>query len=299
MDYKIQLDNFINRESKLKKLIVIYWPTWSWKTDMSINIAKILNTEIISTDSRQIFKYMDIWTWKITNGEMKWVIHHMLDIITPDQKYSTWEFKKTSEEIIENLYKKNKIPMLVWWTGLYIDSLIYDFNIPEVPADEKLRENLEKQAKEKWKNYIFDKLKKLDSDYDRNLHKNNLRYVIRALEVKMLTWKSKTSFKRKKELKYDVLFLTPEIWTREKLYNRINKRVEMMFDMWLVEEIKWLLKMWYKKTDFGLASIWYQEVIPYIIWDISKKEAITKVQQNSRNYAKRQFTWFNKYKMYL
>lgn len=235
----------------------------------------------------------DNWGWK------KWVPHHMLDIITPDQKYSVWEFKKKAEKIMQNLYWKNKIPMLVGWTWLYINSLIFDFDIPKVPADEKLRKQLEQEAEEKWKDHIFEKLKKLDPYYDRELHKNNLRYVIRALEVKILTGKSKTSFKKEKKLKYDVLFLTPEFWDRETLYSRINKRVEKMFKMWLIEEVQWLLERWYKQTDFGLASIWYQEIVPYLKWQIPLKEAIQQVQQNSRNYAKRQFTWFRKYDNYL
>ncbi len=299
MDYKKELDLFLNKKTSKDKIIVIYWPTGSWKTDMSIDIAKYLDTEIISTDSRQIFKYMNIWTGKITEKEKKWIKHYMLDIIEPDKTYSVWEFKKESERILSKLYNKWKIPILCWWTGLYIDSLIYDFDIPKIPANEELRKKLEKQAKEKWKDYIFKKLQKIDPDYDTNLHPNNLRYVIRAIEVKMLTWKSKTSFKKEKLLKYDVLFLTPEFGNREKLYNKINKRVKMMFNMWLVEEIKWLLKRWYNFNDFGLKSIWYQEVLPYINWEISKEEAIAKVQQNSRNYAKRQLTWFKKYKNYI
>ncbi len=299
MDYRKKLDEFLKRDIGLRKLVVIYWPTWSWKTDMSIDIAKALNTEIISTDSRQIFKYMDIWTGKITEEEKKWVVHHMLDVITPDQKYSVWEFKKEAERVMEDLYSRWKIPMLVGWTGLYVDSLIFDFDIPKVPADEKLRKQLEKEAEEKGNEYIFEKLKKLDPDYDRNLHKNNLKYVIRALEVKMLTWKSKTSFKKEKKLKYDVLFLSPDIKSREWLYDRINRRVKMMFEMWLFDEIKWLLDRWYKDNDFAMASIGYQEVIPYIRWKISREEAIDKVQQASRNYAKRQFTWFRKYEKYL
>lgn len=298
LNYKKKLSEFINKESDKQKVIVIYWPTWSWKTDMSIDIAKKLDTEIISTDSRQIFKYMDIWTWKITEAEKKGVKHHMLDIIEAKTSYSVWEFKKEAEEIMSKLFSKNKIPMLVWWTWLYIDSLIFDFDIPKVPADENLRNSLEKEAEEKWKEYIFEKLKKLDPDYDRNLHPNNLRYVIRALEVKILTWKSKTSFKSEKRLKYEVLFLEPFYEDREYLYNRINKRVEMMFNWWLIEELESLLNRWYSEVDFWMKSIWYQEVIPYIKGKISLEESINQVQQNSRNYAKRQITWFSKYKNY-
>ncbi len=299
MDYKEYINEFLIKKTNKKKIIVIYWPTWSWKTDMSIDIARYLNTEIISTDSRQIFKYMNIWTWKITEDEKRWVKHHMLDIIEPNQSFSVWEFKNRSEKIISRLFKENKIPMLVGWTWLYIDSLIFGFDIPKIPADEKLRRKLEKKANEEWKEYIFNKLKKIDSNYDKNLHPNNLRYVIRAIEVKILTWKSKTSFKWNKKLKYDVLFLEPYYKDREYLYNRINKRVKMMFDMWLINEVKNLLNKGYKKNDFWMKSIWYEEIIKYINWKILLKESINQIQQNSRNYAKRQITWFNKYKKFI
>ena len=295
MNLNEKIEKFLNKKSFKKKIIVIYWPTWAWKTDMSINIAKELDSEIISTDSRQIFKYMDIWTWKITEEEKKGVKHHMLDIIEANEKYSVGEFKSSAEKIINDLYSKWKVPILCWWTWLYIDSLIYDFNIPKVPWDPQLRDNLEIEAEKYWKEAIFKKLKAIDPDYDRKLHPNNLRYVIRALEVKLLTWKSKTKFKQEKTARYDVLFLTPDYWSRENLYNRINLRVEWMFKSWLVEEVKWLLKKWYKKNDFWMKSIWYEEVVSYLDWEISLDESISLVQKNSRNYAKRQLTWFRNY----
>jgi len=298
-DHKKLLENFIKRKSDKRKIIVIYWPTGSGKTDMSIDIAQILWTEIISTDSRQIYKYMNIWTGKITQEEKKWIKHHMLDIILPDMPYSVWEFKNETEKIMEKLYTRNKIPMLVWGTGLYINSLIFDFDIPKVPADKNLRDILEREAEEKWKEYIFERLQKLDPDYDRSLHPNNLRYVIRALEVKILTWKSKTEFKKEKKLKYDVLFLTPGFEEREYLYERINKRVKIMFEEWLLDEVKSLLKKWYNKNSPWLNSIGYREVIPFLSGEISLEESIEKVQQNSRNYAKRQLTWFRKYNQYI
>ncbi len=295
INYKQEIDIFLKKKSKKKKIIVIYWPTWSGKTNLSIEVAKYLNTEIISTDSRQIFKYMNIWTGKITKEEKKWINHHMIDIVNPNEEFSAWEFKNIAEKIILKIQNNWKIPMLVWWTGLYIDSLVYDFNIPKIPWDKKLREELEQEAEKKWKEHVFNKLKDLDPDYDKYLHVNNLRYVIRALEVKILTWKSKTSFKQEKKLKYDVLFLTPYNWDREELYSKINNRVKKMFNSWLIEEIKWLFNKWYKESDFWMNSIWYMEVYSYLDWEILLDDAIQKVQQNSRNSAKRQLTWFKKY----
>ncbi len=295
MNYKEKLKLFLQKKSKKPKIIVIFGPTACWKTWMWIEIAKEINSEIISTDSRQIFKYLDIWTGKATLEEMSWVKHHMIDIITPDTNYSVWEFKKQSEKIIWELLNNWKIPILVGWTGLYIDSLIYDFLIPEVPADENLRKILENEAEKYWKEYVFEKLKKLDPDYALELHPNNLNYVIRAIEVKMITWKSKRDFRTNKIFKYETLFLTPYNWDREALYTKINLRVQQMFDKWLVEEVQNILKMWYKKTDFWMKTIWYKEVIEYLEWKLSLKECIEKVQQFNRNYAKRQITWFWKY----
>ncbi len=134
-----KIDNFLEKKSKNNKIIVIYWPTACWKTSLWIDIAKYINSEIISTDSRQIFKYMDIWTWKVTKNEMSWIKHHMIDIINPNEEFSVWEFKKQSLKIIQNIHDDWKIPILVWWTWLYIDSLIYDFNIPKAPEDKLLR----------------------------------------------------------------------------------------------------------------------------------------------------------------
>jgi len=131
MEYKEKIKNFLEKKSDLRKIIVIYGPTASWKTWMSIEIAKIVDSEIISTDSRQIFKGLDIWTGKITEEEKEGIVHHMIDIINPDREYSVWEFKEKSEKIIWEIYSKWKIPILCWGTWLYIDSLIYNFNIPK------------------------------------------------------------------------------------------------------------------------------------------------------------------------
>jgi len=285
---------FAKTSSDKPKIIVIYWPTWAGKTDMSIDIAKALDTEIISTDSRQIFKEMDIWTGKITPEETKWVPHHMLDIVSPDEEYSVWEFKRQAEKIMWDLYAQDKIPMLVGWTGLYIDSIIYEFDIPELPADWELREKLEKQRLEKWNEWLHKELEKIDPEYAAELHPNNYRYVIRAIEVKKLTWKSKTEFRQDKKLKYDVLFLTPYHGDREWLYDRINRRVLMFEDMWVFDEVKKLYEKYWEEA-FWMKSIGYQEIIPYLKWEISKQQAIEDIQKNSRHYAKRQITWFKKY----
>ena len=293
--FEEKIKNFLEKKTDKQKIIVIYGPTASGKTSLSVNLAKKLDTEIISTDSRQIFKEMNIWTAKITKEEMQWVTHHMIDIIYPNETYSVWEFKNKAEKIIQNLFLKWKIPILAWWTGLYIDSLIYDFNIPKILPNWDLRKKLEEEAEKFWKEYLYKKLQDLDPDYAKTLHPNNLNYVIRALEIKILSWKSKSDFIKEKKLIYDTLFLTPYDGDREKLYERINKRVDLMVKDWLIEEVKNLLEK-YKKTDFWLKTIWYEEIIKYFDWELSLEEAIELIKKNSRNYAKRQLTWFRKYK---
>lgn len=315
MNFKTKIKKFLDKKTDLKKIIVIYWPTASGKTWLSIEIAKYLNSEIISTDSRQIFRELNIWTWKIKEDEMEWIQHYMIDIINPDQEYSVAEFKELAEQNMDIIFKKWKIPILCWGTWLYIDSLIYDFNIPRISANNEIRTKLENEAKEFWNDYVYDKLVKLDNEYAKELHPNNIRYVIRALEVKILTWKSKKDFREEKKLKYDVLFLTPYDWNREELYNKINTRVWMMFDEWLVNEVKELLKK-YNRDSFWMRTIWYKEVSDYLeniwkeytwdkilsLWEKEKlwiklnlEETIELVKKNNRNYAKKQLTWFKKY----
>lgn len=296
MNYFQKVQTFLEQNSQNKKIIVVYGPTACWKTWLGVEIAKYLDSEIISTDSRQIFKYLNIGTGKVTQSETQGIKHHMIDIISPDKNYSVWEFKKAAEEIISDLHSKWKIPILVGWTGLYIDSIMYDFDIPEVPADENLRKKLELEAIQFWKNFVYEKLKKIDLEYALEVHPNNLNYVIRGIEVKILTGKSKKDFQTEKKFKYDTLLLTPYDGNRDVLYEKINFRVEKMFEDGLIEEVENILKMWYKKTDFWLKTIGYEEVIGYLEGKYTLSECIAKVQQWNRNYAKRQLTWFSKYK---
>jgi len=304
--YTTDLNIFLNKSSDKQKLIVIYGPTGSWKTEMSIDIAKMLGSEIISTDSRQIYKGMDIGTGKITPEEMQWVKHHMIDIIDPSEEFSVGDFKSKAIPIIERLHNEWKIPMLVWGTGLYINSIIFDFELPQIPADKKLRAELSKLSNE----HLYKKLQELDPEYAQELHPNNRPYIERAIEVKVLTGKSKTQFRQDKKLNYDVLFLSPE-WPhpnpllkgegtsyRKWLYERINIRVGKMFEAGLEQEVINIIRKWYGETAPWMKSIGYQEFFPYFRWEIELSEVLEQIQQGSRNYAKRQLSWFSKYEKY-
>lgn len=300
MDFIEKIEDFLGEDkSNKQKLIVIYGPTASWKTSMSIDIAKYLDAEIISTDARQIYRYMDIWTWKITHHEMGSIPHYMIDIIDPSDKYSVAKFKSRSIEILDDIYSRWKIPLLVWWTGLYIDSIIYDFELWNIGSDKTLRDELYLKAQEYWNDYVYDMLLDLDPRYARTIHQNNLPYVVRGIEVFKLTGKSKLDLTRDKTLCYDILFLTPYIGDREALYAKINNRVWEMFDMGFVDEVKNMLNIWYTKDDPWLQTMWYRQIVDYLDGNISIDECIEKTKQLNRNYAKRQITWFRNYWKYL
>ncbi len=309
------LDDFLFRKSDKKKIVVIYGPTASGKTAVSVDVAKYLNSEIISTDSRQIYKYMDIWTGKITESEKQGIVHHMIDIINPDTYYSVWDYNLEANKHIDYILNSGKVAVLAGWTGLYIDSLIYDNFTSKAPRDEELRKQLEAERLEFGNEYIYKKLQELDPKYALELHPNNYMYVMRWIEVMLLTGLSKLDFVTEKKLKYDVFFINSFSWdnweivydtirqiyflnnftSREELYKNIDKRVALMFENWLVEEFKSLLEKWYKKEDFWLNSIGYRELFDYIDWKTSLEETKSLVQKNSRNYAKRQLTWMRRY----
>lgn len=289
------IKDFIWKKADLEKIIIIYGPTACWKTSLSIDLAKKLWTEIISADSRQIYRFLDIWTWKVTKDEMQGITHHMLDIIDPSEEYSVWQFKKEAETLISNISNSWKIPIICWWTWLYLDSLVYNFSMPEIAPNWKLRSELEEMRNKLWNKAIWNKLQSIDPEYAKELSPENYRYVIRWIEVKMMTWESKKTLKKMLPPKYDTLMITPFDWNRELLYENIWKRIDEMFEKWLIDETCSLLDKWYKKDDFWLNTIWYKEVISYLEWETSLEECINLVKQHNRNYAKRQLTWFRKY----
>lgn len=290
-----KIEEFLQKKSELPKLLVIYWPTASGKTGLSIEIAKQFNSEIIWADSRQIYKYLDIWTGKITEEEKEGIPHNMIDIINPDENYSVWEYKKQVIPLIEEINSRWKLPILCWGTWLYIDSIIYNFSVPEIEPNWELRKELEQIRLERWNEYLWNILNEIDPEYASELHPNNYRYVERAIEVKKTTGKSKKELKAKENKIFDYLLISPDYSDRERLYNKINSRIDEMFNWWLIDEVKYILNLWYKKDCFWLNTIGYKEIVGYLNSEITLDEAINLVKQHNRNYAKRQITWFNKY----
>ncbi|MGM7720463.1 tRNA (adenosine(37)-N6)-dimethylallyltransferase MiaA [Metabacillus sp. Hm71] len=275
-----------------RKLVVIIGPTAVGKTKLSIDLAHRLNAEIISGDSMQIYKGMDIGTAKIKEEEMNGIRHHLLDIKYPDEDYSAAEFQATVRPLIDEIANQGKTPMIVGGTGLYIQSVLYDYQFTETPSDPAFRMKLESELQEKGELAIHQMLERVDPEAARKIHPNNSRRVIRALEIYHCTNKKMSDYigNQKQELLYHTALIGLTM-DREVLYNRINKRVDLMVKQGLVEEVKGLYDKGIRDTQ-AIQAIGYKELYDYFDGKISFDQAIDSLKQNSRRYAKRQLTWF-------
>ncbi|MDU2458688.1 MULTISPECIES: tRNA (adenosine(37)-N6)-dimethylallyltransferase MiaA [Clostridium] len=279
-----------------EKVLVIAGPTAVGKTDLSIKLAKELNGEIISTDSMQIYKYMDIGSAKITKEEMCGVPHHMIDVVDPSTPFSVADYKEMAQKCIDDIISRGKLPILTGGTGLYINALTCNMNFTEAENDLKYRSELEELAENHGNEYIHNMLKDIDPISYKEIHYNNRKRVIRALEVYKLTKKPFSSFNAGEEFyngPYDVSYYVLNM-DREKLYNRINLRVDMMMDKGLLEECIKLKEMGYNSSVQSMQGIGYKEIFYYLENKISLNEAVEMIKQGSRNYAKRQLTWFRR-----
>lgn len=279
-----------------QKLLVLGGPTAVGKTELSIKLAKELNGEIISADSMQIYKYMDIGSAKVTKDEMNGVKHHLIDIIEPDIPFSVADFKEYGDKAIKEILNKNKFPIIAGGTGLYINSLTCNMTFTEAEKDEEYRIYLEKLCDENGNNYVHEMLKEIDPISYKEIHPNNRKRVIRALEVYKLTGKPFSSYNAGEDFyksDYDVYYFVLTM-NRERLYNRINKRVDIMIENGLLDECIKLKKMGYTPYMQSMQGIGYKEMLYYLDGQISLEDAINMIKQGSRNYAKRQLTWFRR-----
>ena len=279
------------------KVIVICGPTASGKTALSIELAKQLNTEIVSADSMQIYKDMNIGSAKPTLQEMQGIKHYMLDFVSPDERYSVADYKKQATIYIEEILKKGKIPIVVGGTGLYIDSLIYNIEYNEIEYDEKYRKELEEIAKNEGLDVLYDRAKGIDPEAIKSISKNDKKRIIRILEIYKATGKTKTEqeiLSRKNEVPYDYKVFAINM-DRQVLYDRINKRVDIMVEQGLIEEVKMISEK-YKKYPTAMQALGYKEIKQYLDGNLTKEDAIEKIKQETRRYAKRQLTWFRKNK---
>ncbi len=276
------------------RVIVIVGPTASGKTSTSIEIAKELNGEIISADSMQIYKEMNIGTAKPSMEERDGITHYLMDIILPDELYNVTMYKKMAEAAIEEILAKGKLPIIVGGTGLYVSTLINGIEFSEVKEDAEYRKEMQALAESKGPNYIHDMLREVDPVAADNIDMNNIRRVIRALEIYKVTGKTKTQLdeESKKEIKYDYMVYGIET-PREKLYERINLRVDKMLEEGLIEEVKSLLEK-YELSKTALQGLGYKEVKAYLEEQITYDEMVEILKMETRRYAKRQLTWFRK-----
>ncbi|HSR05237.1 MAG TPA: tRNA (adenosine(37)-N6)-dimethylallyltransferase MiaA [Proteiniclasticum sp.] len=277
----------------MNTLIIIAGPTGVGKTEISLKLAERVHGEIVSCDSMQIYKGMDIGSAKADEEERRRVKHHMLDIVTPFDPFTVSDYKVLAEKAIDEILSRGKIPIMVGGTGLYIDAVIKDLSFTEGGNDAAYRQEISAMAEEKGKEFVHEILQKVDPVSAERIHPNNLKRVIRALEVYKVTGKPFSSFKDTNKLnpKYDVQYYYLNK-NRESLYAGIDQRVEKMLSMGLLEEIRTVKSQGLTKDFVSMKGIGYKEFFSYLEDEISLEEAIDLVKMRSRNYAKRQLTWF-------
>lgn len=278
------------------KVIVICGPTASGKTKLSIELAKKLNGEIVSADSMQIYKDMTIGTAKPTKEEMQGIEHYLIDFVSPDTRYNVAEYKKDAINAIDEIIAKGKTPIVVGGTGLYVNSLIYEIDYPEIELDLNYRKKLEKIAENEGLDRLYEMAMKIDKQAMQKISSNDKKRICRVLEIYHATGKTKTQMEidsRIREPKYDYLVFGINM-DRDKLYDRINKRVDIMIKDGLIDEVKDVLG---KYNDFPTAmqGLGYKEVVEYLNGETTKEEMIEKIKMETRRYAKRQLTWFRRY----
>ena len=281
---------------KRENLLVLLGPTAIGKTDVSINLAKEMKGEIISADSMQIYKYMDIGSAKVTKEEMQGVEHHLVDILYPDEEFTVANYKSRAKELITNINNENKLPIIAGGTGLYINSLVYDLNFTQVAANESFRSRLEELAEVKGNEYLHQELQKIDEESSLKISPNDQKRVIRALEIYEVTGKTMSEYNkdfRKPIEDYNLVMIGLNM-DRARLYERINLRVDIMIEKGLVDEVKSILSKGYTKGLVSMQGIGYKEIIMYLENELTLEESIELIKKKSRNYAKRQLTWFRR-----
>ena len=283
----------------MKDLIVLTGPTAVGKTSLSIALAKAVDGEIISADSMQVYKYLNIGTAKITEEEKCGIPHFLIDELEPDEEFNVTIFKNKDKGYIEDIKSRGKVPIIVGGTGFYIQSVIYDINFNEYGDDSKVRKKYEAMAETLGKSELHKKLALVDREYADSVSYNNVKKVVRALTFFEMTGEklsehNKRERERSSPFDFAYFVLTMD---RKKLYERIDKRVDLMFDMGLVEEVKALMAKGYDKSLVSMQGIGYKEVIDYLSGKTSLEECIDIIKRDTRHFAKRQLTWFKREKV--
>lgn len=288
----------MNGNAKKPPLIIIAGPTAVGKSDISVKIAKLIDGEIISADSMQVYKGMDIGTAKISANETQGIKHYLIDVLDPTDDFNIVTFKSLAKEAIENIYKNGKVPIICGGTGFYIQSVLYDIDFTEVNESSSYRNSLAKLAKEKGNAYLHKMLEKVDKASADKIHENDLKRVIRALEYNKETGECISKHNKEQAENtspYDFLFfvLTDN---RETIYEKINTRVDKMIEAGLVSEVKSLKEAGLNEEFVSMKGLGYKEILEYLEGKSTLEEAIYKIKRDSRHFAKRQLTWFKKEK---
>lgn len=283
----------------MKDLIVLTGPTAVGKTSLSIALAKAVDGEIISADSMQVYKYMNIGTAKITEEEKCRIPHFLIDELEPDEEFNVTIFKNKVMGYIEDIKSRGKVPIIVGGTGFYIQSVIYDINFNEYGDDSNVRKKYEAMAETLGKSELHKKLALVDREYADSVSYNNVKKVVRALTFFEMTGEklsehNKRERERRSPFDFAYFVLTMD---RKKLYERIDKRVDLMFDMGLVDEVKALMAKGYDKSLVSMQGIGYKEVIDYLSGKTGLEECIDIIKRDTRHFAKRQLTWFKREKV--
>ncbi|PBB05935.1 MULTISPECIES: tRNA (adenosine(37)-N6)-dimethylallyltransferase MiaA [Salimicrobium] len=274
-----------------RKVVSIVGPTAVGKSKLGVEVCKAFDGEVISGDSMQIYKGMDIGTAKITNSEAEGVPHHMIDIKYPDDTFSAAEFQARGRELIEDIFSRGKVPVIVGGTGMYIQGLLYDYSFSDTPRDHVKSERLARELEQDGKEKMHERLTLIDPDEAERVHPNNTKRVLRALEIYEVTGKTKSEHESLQQPPfYDFRIIGLEM-ERKVLYNRIDQRVNYMVKGGLPGEISNLLEKYPKETQ-AMKAIGYKELIPYLEGEKELEEAVALLQRNSRRYAKRQYTYF-------
>ena len=281
-----------------KSIVILTGPTAVGKTEISINLAKKINGEIISCDSIAVYKGMDIGSAKISKDEMGGIPHFLIDELNPDEDFSVFTFKQYATKYIDEIISRGHIPILTGGTGFYIQAVLYDIDFCKNEDDGIIRKELEQIYEEKGEDYLYEMLKEVDPEYAEIVHKNNVKRVIRAIEFFRQTG-TKLSEHNSNEMQnvspYNFAYFVLND-DRQNLYDRINKRVDIMVEQGLFAEVECLRKKGYDKDLVSMQGIGYKEVLMYLDGEISKDEAIELIKKNTRHFAKRQLTWFRREK---
>ena len=275
----------------MENLVIITGPTGIGKTELSLELAKKYKGEIISSDSMQIYKKLNIGTAKIDLNNTS-IPHHMIDIVEPSDNFNVADFKNSAKKIITDINNRGGLPFLVGGTGLYINSLVYNLDFTETEPDYEYRDELREILEEEGSEFLYEKLQDQDRDMAEKIHKNNGQRIIRALEILKSGNKKGDNF-REENKDYNLIYIGLNM-DRAKLYEKINQRVDKMIDLGLVDEVKNLLDEGLDKNSQSLKAIGYKEVISYLDGEIDFDEMVDLIKKNSRHYAKRQLTWFRR-----